>query len=263
MKNKGHGTAHAKVILIGEHAVVYGQPGIALPFLPLNVNVTIEAHPKDQLESDFFSGFMEQLPNDLLFLWGHIQALRDHLKMPFVKVTVDNHIPTAAGLGSSAAIASAITQATFDWMDIPLSQAELFDWTQKSEKMVHGNPSGIDALMVQSTKPYWFAKGKQTKGIHMKMPGQFLIVDSGIEGKTKQAIQNVASLYMKNIAQVHLESIGLMVPLIEEALIQQDEADLGRLMNQTQYHLQELNVSHPLIDTYIQEGLQLGALGVS
>lgn len=261
MKNKGKGVAHAKVILIGEHAVVYGQPGIALPFLPLELIATVESNEKDELHAEFFSGFMDQLPDDLLFLWALIQSLRDHLALPFLKLTIINHIPTSAGLGSSAALASAITQACFDWVDKPLTSSELFEWTQKSEKMVHGNPSGIDALMVQSTQPYWFAKGKQPKSIQTKMPGHFLIVDSGIQGKTKQAIQNVASLYMKNMAQVHLESIGLMVPLVEEALTQQDEADLGRLMNQTHYHLQEMNVSHPFVDEIVHQGLELGALG--
>ena len=261
MKNIGQGVAHAKVILIGEHAVVYGQPGIALPFLPLKVNAKVEAHVKDQLHASFFSGYMDQLPDDLLFLWAHIQSLREKLKMPSLSLTIDNQIPTSAGLGSSAAIASAITQACFDWMEQALTPSELFEWTQKSEKIVHGNPSGIDALMVQSNQPYWFAKGKQPKAITMNIPGHFLIVDTGILGKTKEAIQKVASLYMKNIAQVHLESIGLMVPLVEEALTHQDEADLGRLMNQTHYHLQELNVSHPEVDSLVNQGISLGALG--
>ena len=66
---------------------------------------------------------------------------------------------------------------------------------------------------------------------------------------------------MQNTAQVHLESIGLMVPLMEEALLHEDEEDVARLMNQTQYHLHELSLSHPILDEIIEQCLSLGATG--
>ena len=261
MKAKGQGKAHAKVIIIGEHAVVYGHPGVALPFIPLTVQIEVEVAPQDMLTAPFFKGLMGQLPDDLLFLFAHTNALREVLKFPHVHIHIHNDIPTSAGLGSSAAIASALTVALYDWMEVELSPSERFEWTQKSEKMVHGNPSGIDALMVQSKTPFWFAKGKQPKAITMNLQGSFMIIDSGVPGKTKQAVANVAGLYMKNIAQVHLESIGLMVPLLEEAIAQNDENDLARLMNQTHYHLKELKLSHEKVEWIIEESLKRGATG--
>jgi mevalonate kinase len=261
MKAKGQGKAHAKVIIIGEHAVVYGHPGIAIPFVPLTVQVEVGVSDQDRLTAPFFKGFMEQLPDELLFLFAHVNALREVLKFPQVHIRIHNDIPTSAGLGSSAAITSALTVALYDWMEVPLAPGERFEWTQKSEKMVHGNPSGIDALMVQSMTPFWFAKGKQPKSISMNLKGSFVIIDSGVAGKTKQAVANVAGLYMKNIAQVHLESIGLMVPLLEEAIMQNDENDLARLMNQTHYHLKELNLTHEKVEWIIEESLKLGATG--
>ncbi len=261
MKLQGKGQSHAKVILLGEHAVVYGHPGIALPFLPLTVQATIQHDEDFYLESAFYEGLMRQLPDELLFLYAFVQQLSNELKSPPGRLHLHNMIPTSAGLGSSAAIADAITQSMFDWMEQPLSKAKRFEWTQISEKMVHGNPSGIDALMVQSDTPYWFAKGQQPKPISMTIKGCFMIIDSGIPGKTKEAIGRVAKQYMQNTAQVHLESIGLMVPLMEEALLHEDEADLARLMNQTHYHLQELSLSHPVIDDIIEQCLSLGATG--
>jgi mevalonate kinase len=261
MKLQGVGQSHAKVILLGEHAVVYGHPGIALPFLPLTVQATIQQDEDFFLKSAFYEGFMQHLPDELLFLFAFAQQLAKELNSPPFRLQLDNMIPTSAGLGSSAAIADAITQAMFDWMEQPLSKAKRFEWTQISEKMVHGNPSGIDALMVQSDTPYWFAKGQQPKPIPMAIKGSFLIIDSGIPGKTKEAIGRVAKQYMQNTAQVHLESIGLMVPLMEEALLHEDEADVARLMNQAHYHLHELSLSHPIIDDIIEQCLSLGATG--
>lgn len=261
MKKSGYGESHAKVILIGEHAVVYGHPGLALPFFPLTVKITVYPDQAFFLDAPFYKGSMQTLPDDFLFLFAFVEQLTQSLALPPLRIIIENDIPTSAGLGSSAAIADALTQACFDLAEETLTNAKRFEWTQVSEKMVHGNPSGIDALMVQAKTPYWFAKGKQPKPIKMSVKGTFLILDSGIQGKTKEAIARVAKQYISNTAQVHLESIGLMVPLVEEALMHDDPQDLARLMNQTHYHLQELDLSLPQLDAIIQQCLDLGATG--
>jgi mevalonate kinase len=261
MHHKGYGSAHAKVILLGEHAVVYGHPGIAIPFHPLYAKAVVEVDPKEFIISSLFVGEWRKMPTGLSFLKNLIQRLYDHLEIKHVTIHLSNDIPTSAGLGSSAAIASAIIEAFFDFAQVTLTPEIRFQWIQSSEKEVHGNPSGIDAFMVNADHIYQFAKAKVPEPIQLNFSGTFLLLNTKIPGLTKEAVGKVSRLYLKNEAQVHLESLGLMVPLMREALELNDLEDVGRLMNQAHYHLGELQVSIPEIDTIVTRSIALGAIG--
>lgn len=260
MKTIGFGTAHAKIILIGEHAVVYGHPGIAIPFLPLKVSVKVEPHQEDVLVSSFYQGSMQTIPAELIFISFLVDELRKKLSIPFIQVTIDNHIPTSAGMGSSAAISGAIVEAIYDLADQPLSQDIRFEHTQSAEKLVHGSASGIDALTTASQHAWYFVKGKPPEALTISLPAWLIVASSGIKGRTKEAVSQVANLFLKNQAQGHLESIGLMSLLMKEAIEKKEIDDVARLLNQTHFHLQELGVSHPTMDAWIEKALNLGAL---
>jgi mevalonate kinase len=87
------------------------------------------------------------------------------------------------------------------------------------------------------------------------------VANTGIQGSTKEAVSKVAKLFTQNLAQAHLESIGLMSLLMKEAIEKKELDDMARLMNQSHYHLQELGVSHPRLDEMVNASLSLGALG--
>lgn len=261
MKLQGVGIAHAKIILIGEHAVVYGHPGIALPFQPLKVKVTIEPSDEDMIESRFYHGPLSSIPESLNFILILVDELRTTLHAPTMHVKIDNQIPESAGLGSSAAISNAIVKAVYDWMELDLSDNTLFEKTQIAEKIIHGSPSGIDALVTVSEQAYYFVKGKDPLVLSIQLPGFLVVADSLIVGKTKEAVKTISQLYLKNMAQADLESIGIMGILMKEAIEKKEIDDVARLMNQTHYHLQTLNVSHPVVDMMISIALDNGAIG--
>jgi mevalonate kinase len=261
MKIQGLGVAHAKIILIGEHAVVYGHPGIALPFQPLKVKVTVIPSNDDTIESRFYQGPLSSIPEALSFILIIIDELRTTLNAPTMHVRIDNQIPESAGLGSSAAISNAIVKAVYDLMDAELSNSALFEKTQIAEKVMHGSPSGIDALVTVSDQAYYFIKGKDPVDLSIHLPGFLVVADSFIAGKTKEAVKTISQLYLKNMAQADLESIGIMGILMKEAIEKKEIDDVARLMNQTHYHLQTLNVSHPVVDTMISIALNNGAIG--
>jgi mevalonate kinase len=260
MKKQGHGQAHAKLILIGEHAVVYGHPGIALPFLPLKVDVQVTASQEDYLVSSLYQGPIASLPSELFFIGFLIDHLRTTLKFGPVEMVITNTIPSSAGMGSSAAISGAIVEAFYDLANVALDAKLRFEQTQLSEKLVHGSASGIDALTTASKNGWYFIKGKDPEAIGITLPAYLVVAHSGIKGSTKEAVGKVAKLFTQNLAQGHLESIGLMSLLMKEAIEKQEIDDVARLMNQTQFHLQELGVSHPKIDAMVSDAIQLGAL---
>jgi mevalonate kinase len=261
MKKQGCGEAHAKLILIGEHAVVYGHPGIALPFLPLKVDVRVTASQEDVLTSTLYQGPMATLPTELLFISFLVDHLKTTLKLGPLEMVITNTIPSSAGMGSSAAISGAIVKALYDIAEVPLDAKLRFEHTQLAEKLVHGSASGIDALTTTSSNGWYFIKGKEPESIIITLPAFLVVAHSGIKGSTKEAVGKVAKLFTQNLAQGHLESIGLMSLLMREAIEKQEIDDVARLMNQTQFHLHDLGVSHPTIDAMINDAIQLGALG--
>ncbi|MGA0875717.1 MAG: mevalonate kinase [Bacilli bacterium] len=261
MKSLGQGLAHAKVILIGEHAVVYGHPGIALPFLPLTLAVKVEPNDEDALHSEWFVGLMVNLPQELMFIKFLVDELRTFLHYGPVTVTIQNHIPSSAGMGSSAALSSALVQALYDFAEVPLTPAVRFEKTQLAEKLVHGAASGIDALTTTADHAWYFVKGKDPLPINVHLPGLLVVANSGIKGSTKEAVGKVAKLFTQNLAQGHLESLGLMTLLTKEAIEKQSLEEVARYLNQAHFHLQELGVSHPKVDAMVAACLRLGALG--
>jgi mevalonate kinase len=261
MKKQGRGQAHAKLILIGEHAVVYGHPGIALPFFPLKVDVQVTASQEDFLISSLYQGPISSLPTELIFIGFLLDHLKTTLKLGPLEVVITNTIPSSAGMGSSAAISGAIIEALYDIANVPLDAKLRFEHTQLAEKLVHGSASGIDALTTASTNGWYFIKGKDPEPIVITLPAYLVVAHSGIKGSTKEAVGKVAKLFTQNLAQGHLESIGLMSLLMKEAIEKKEIDDVARLMNQTQFHLQELGVSHPAIDAMVSDAIQLGALG--
>jgi mevalonate kinase len=261
MKSKGIGHAHGKVILIGEHAVVYGHPGIALPFKNGKVSVTITASDQDELSTHFYQGLLANVPQPLMFIWLLIEELRKSLLFGPVLIHLDFQLPTSAGLGSSAAINSAIVQAIYDFVEVALTAEIRFEKTQFAEKIVHGASSGIDALTTSHDHAWYFIKNKPPTPLPIHLPGWLLIANTGIKGSTKEAVAKVAKLFTQNLAQGHLESIGLMSLLMKEAIEKSELDDMARLMNQAHYHLQELGVSHPMLDQWVSMALAQGALG--
>jgi mevalonate kinase len=261
MKQQGQGQAHAKLILIGEHAVVYGHPGIALPFLPLKVNIQVNPSKEDVLTSTLYQGPMALVPADLLFISFLVNHLRSILMFGPLEMVITNTIPSSAGMGSSAAISGAIVEAIYDLADAPLDEKLRFEHTQLAEKLVHGSASGIDAITTASTNGWYFVKGKDPEPLRVRLPAWLVVANSGVKGSTKEAVGKVAKLFTQNLAQGHLESIGLMSLLMKEAIEKQEVDDVARLINQAHFHLQELGVSHPTIDAMINDAIQLGALG--
>lgn len=265
-KNKGIGAAHGKVILIGEHAVVYGVPAIALPLTDLKVNVEISSYPDDILiQSTYFSGSLSDVPVSLNNLKTVIeQIIADFsIKDSGMKILVESDLPSERGMGSSAAVATALVKALFDYFEIEINDELLNKYVTISETIAHGNPSGIDALVVKSDDPYEFKKNSYAHKLTLDLAGYLVLADTGQEGQTKEAIQAVAE-YKEQNPEKFDQQYNQFIALIQQALQAIEKKDvplLGVLMDTSQTILSDWGVSNEKLNLLVDTARENGAIG--
>ncbi|MDT2751478.1 mevalonate kinase [Enterococcus thailandicus] len=268
MANYGQGESSGKIILMGEHAVVYGEPAIAFPFYATKVTAQFETLTEDvtqdQLFSAYYVGKLIHAPQAL----KNIKALVTHLKQDHgvkesVSLTIESTIPAERGMGSSAAVAVAITRAFYDYLSLSLAHETLLSYVQISEKIAHGNPSGIDAAATSSHNPIYFIKGQPFEYFTINLDAFLIVADTGIKGQTREAVKDVAHLFEKDSHKTgqKIQQLGQLTQKAKQAIIQNNPENLAQVMNQAQVILRELTISNHFLDLLIETALDAGALG--
>lgn len=255
--------SHGKIILMGEHAVVYGYGAIALPLFSHAVSSTIEKSDADFLDCALYQGKLSHAPIQLNNVSAVIAEVKNRLQIAeFLKITIKSQIPSGRGMGSSAAVVSSIIKAMYHYKSIFLTQEQLLEIVHIGETIAHGNPSGLDGVVVNSKVPVLFKRGKGIVPIQSRLHGYLVIRDTGVVASTKQAVADIAQL-IKSDGEYRdaLDQLGKLsersIRMIEEG----NMSELGRLMTLAQRLLKLLTVSHPLIDSLVEEALAVGALG--
>ncbi|KAF1299550.1 mevalonate kinase [Enterococcus sp. JM4C] len=264
MKTIGYGKANGKIILMGEHAVVYGEPAIAFPFLATKITATIQSCDSFLLHCSYYKGSLEDAPETL----NSIKVLINHLQTEYATgpllATIESTIPAERGMGSSAAVAVALTRAFFDFIDQPLAQETLLSYVEQSERIAHGNPSGIDAAATSGQDPIYFTKGHPFNFFPLNIDAFLVVADTGVKGQTRAAVKDVANLVSSNDGQEimrHIHLLGALSKEAKEAISENQVQRLADIMNEAQQHLTKLTVSNQLLDQLIQTALATGALG--
>jgi len=237
------GTAPGKVILLGEHAVVYGSPAMAVPVSSVRARVEVsELGPHDP---------------------SVIQALDLDRTIPIGRLPSRSWIPVARGMGSGAAVAAAIIRAVAAHYGVSVSPDELSDLVFESEKVYHGNPSGIDNSVVAYEAPVYFRKGCPIEVLSPRAPLVLLIGDTGVPSSTREAVNRVHQDYESNPERhsALFDSIAQCVESGRSALEQGDLETLGDAMRSNQSLLRELQMSHPALEELISVAEHAGALG--
>ncbi|HCX85596.1 MAG TPA: mevalonate kinase [Micrococcales bacterium] len=265
MLRTGRGKAHAKLILFGEHAVVHGEPAVALPLAELPVRVTAEAVPGPlTIASTPYTGVLHEVPELLDAPRAVVLATLDHVGLPHegIRIMVEGDVPPARGLGSSAAVAGALVRALADLAGRDLTEAEYLDLVAVGERVAHGSPSGLDAAATAAAEPVWFEAGGARR-LATRMSGVLVVADSGVKGRTRHAVASVRTFLERR----PMRGAALMTGL--GALAQGGALDLtggrpealGEKMTQAQGMLRELGVSSPELDRLVDAALAAGALG--
>lgn len=259
------GYAHSKLILVGEHAVVYGKPAIAIPF-PLKVKAEIkQCCGSIIIKSDIFTGPIEGMPIKMKGISEVINETLLYLNKPLEGLSIKIHsgIPIGRGLGSSAAIATALIRSISSLYGQKLSKEELFSLVQIAETYAHGKPSGIDMTAVASELPIWFAKGKEALSLIGGRPLYIVVADTGQIGDTRTAVENVRKKYLLEPEKVErsIREIERIVKSAKSAILVGNINQLGGLLNENQQELINLGVSNDSLDNLIERARNAGALG--
>ena len=245
----GVGQAHSKIILIGEHAVVYGYPAIALPLL--HIQVTCQIVPAERpwvlFENDSLS----------MAVYASLEYLG--IEEAAIACRIDSMIPSQRGMGSSAAVSIAAIRAVFDYFKRDLSQETLEILVNRAEMIAHMNPSGLDAKTCLSDQPIRFIKNVGFTELEMDLSVYLVIADTGIHGNTREAIQKVESKGQEVLS--HFHEIGQLTQQVEEALKMNDLTNLGQALTTCHEHLRAVGVSCEKADHLVAVALENGALG--
>ena len=245
----GVGQAHSKIILIGEHAVVYGYPAISLPLLEVEVTCRVvpATTPWRLFEEDTLS----------MAVYASLEYL--NIKDAYIRCQIDSAIPEKRGMGSSAAISIAAIRAVFDYYQAELPHDVLEILVNRAEMIAHMNPSGLDAKTCLSDQPIRFIKNVGFEELAMDLSVYLVIADTGVYGHTREAIQVVESKGKE--ALPFLYALGEFTQQAEEAIKAKDGVKLGEILTKAHGNPKEIGVSSLEADALVETALQHGALG--
>jgi mevalonate kinase len=260
-------TGHAcgKTILLGEHAVVYGVPAIAVG-IDRGVRaraVERAAGPSTLTVSSWNIAVQDDDPaNDLgRALRALLETLRrDETTPRAFAIELESELPPGGGLGCSAAMGVAIARAVAPGSSDDAVQARAMAW----EQVFHGTPSGIDAAVAARGGCVCFRRGHAIEPVHVRgAPLHLCIGSTGIASSTREMVEGVTRLRARRpeIVDKSFEGIRSLVSNARHAIEAGDAGALGRLMDLNQMILSGLLVSTPEIERMCELARGAGALG--
>lgn len=256
---------HGKVILIGEHSVVYGFLALALPTPSIQIETVLTeiATPDNQLVTSDYDGPLESAPAN----YGGIVFAATELVHKFqidqkFSLTFNGEIPEERGLGSSAAVALGTIKVLQKHFNLHLTNDEITSLANAAETINHGSASGLDVATVSSNHLISFTKQSGLTQVREKLGAYLVIADSGELGNTKQAVAQVRGQLRENPARSNgLAQLNHYAELTLQSFTQHDSVLLGEQMNAAQRVLHGFDLSTAKIDALIDEALANGALG--
>jgi mevalonate kinase len=263
-------SASGKVILFGEHAVVYNRPAIAVPITDVNATATvidrpagsgctIIAHDLGQVVRLSAAATDDPLALVVRLALGELNLPPD----PDWQIEVRSDIPIAGGLGSGAAVSTALLRSIFRHAGHEPTPSVVSRLTYCSEEVYHGTPSGIDNTVIAYAQPVWFVRGTAIQTFVLARSFHLAIADSGIGSPTKKIVDAVRQAWQQDPAQYEqwFDHIGEVVWAARQAMASGDIAALGPLMDRNQTVLAQIGVSSKPLERLIEAAKKAGAAG--
>ncbi len=262
-------SASGKIILFGEHAVVYDRPALAVPLPQLRTRVRVEnavtrgitVHARDLRRS----WALDAAPPDdpLSAIIRRTLAKLSIPAPPSLDIWIESEIPIASGLGSGAAVSTAIVRALAAHLRHPLSPAEVSALVYESEKLYHGTPSGIDNTVIALEQAIRFTRSKGPVPIQIARPFTLANANTGIPSPTRITVGNVRKGWEQDRARYErvFDQVATVVEEAQAALAEGSVEQLGALMNRNQALLEEIGVSSPEIERLVGAARAAGAPG--
>jgi mevalonate kinase len=262
-------SASGKIILFGEHAVVYGRPALAVPVTQVHAEVHISdaAQPGIWIDASAVNlrAELNALPSDhpLVAVINNLFFLLRISPFPNLEIHISSTIPVASGLGSGAAVTVALTRALTSHLGQPMSAEEVNAFAYEIEKLYHGTPSGIDNTVVTYAMPVYFVKDQPIETFRVGQPFTLVIGDTGLAAPTRESVGDVRRLWLddKRRWETIFDKVG-EVSFMARRVIEAGKWEwLGELMTENHALLQMMTVSSPELDRLVEAARQAGALG--
>ena len=262
--------APGKVIIVGEHAVVYGRSAIAVPVWDRVARATIQSGTVGNgcwiIAHDLHSRvrLTDAPPNDALALVARATLAELNLPPdPDWQIELISEIPIASGLGSGAALNAALVRAIHAQVGLTPADALVSNLVYLGEQIYHGTPSGIDNTVVAYGQPVWFIKGSVPTVFAPATPFTLAIADSGIASPTHETVAGVRRRRDDNPAEYEalFDAIGALVLEARQVMEQSQSLALGPIFDRNHALLQQIGVSTPLLDQLVLAARGAGALG--
>jgi len=265
-------SAPGKIILLGEHAVVYDRPAIAVPINAVHAKAAIFATPlapskqvRIEAQAIDLDQTLDQLPSDHPFataITGVLTTLGISA-LPACHIRISSTIPIAAGMGSSAAVSVALVRAISTFLGHPLPDDAVNAIAFRVEQRLHGNPSGVDNSVITYGQPVFFFRKHPIQFIHLRQSLELLVADSGVSATTGPMVAGVNQRYQSSPDEYndYFDQITILVNQGRTMLEGQTSFGLGPLLTENHCLLQKIGVSTPELDRLVEAALQNGAAG--
>ncbi len=260
--------ACGKIILFGEHAVVYGRPAIAVPVTQVQATAIIDpgGHGLTIQAADIQRAITVDPNNSIDPLAAIVNLTLAHLNclLPDLRITIRSTIPIASGLGSGAAVSTAIVRALAQFAGREdISPDAVSALVYEVEKLHHGTPSGIDNTVIAYQQPVYFVRGEPIQTFNVARSFSVVIGNTGIASPTKTTVGDVRKGWEIDRARYEtwFDRIGAIVQQARSAIETGAIDQLGPLMDLNQALLCDLDVSSVELEHLISAARHVGASG--
>ena len=257
MNLPARGRAVGKVILLGEHAVVYGRPALAAG-LGVGLEVEVREEEGPAVESDVEDdGRARRLVEEAAAIVG--------LDPSRLVVRVRSELPAGAGLGSSAALSIAVLRALARVAGRRLSSEEELAHGRRLEAIFHGHPSGIDPAAAALGTCFRFVRGEppEVTPLRLARPLRLVIALGDRPRSTGAAVGGLRARWEADRARHErlFDDVASVVEAGARAASAGDLATLGEAFRANQALLRELGVSAAAVEELVAAAEGAGALG--
>ena len=266
----GKGSGYGKVILFGEHFVVYSSPGIVSA-----IDSTTDAEVKKTSkginikdERKTAKGYCEEKRLQQIESVERVLKAMGIDPKTGLDIWIGGSLPGFSGLGASASSSVAIARAIAQEFGMQVPDEKINQIAYEAEKAYAGNPSGIDNTAATYGGLLWFKRdmgggADKVERLRVRRPVEIVIGSTGKVANTKAMVEGVAERKKKNPARYDpiFKQAGNLAIAGRKALEAYDLKKLGELMNENHRLLQQIEVSSKELDTLVDLARKQGAFG--